>query len=70
MTKPKPCKHRRAWPTIYYSGAGYLWCPDCGATRQIRSIAGGGFGYADDRWLYPRGQADVLKQLERIKRLP
>lgn len=77
--KPKPCKHRRAWPTIFNSQHGFLWCSDCGAIRLLKTarkygdfISGttadtGGFVYAQNRWLYPRGHEDVLKQLERVK---
>lgn len=69
--KPKACRHDQAWPTIYAGIAGYLWCPDCGATRQIHMIGVGGHGgftYSEDRWIYPRGKQDALKQLERVKR--
>lgn len=63
--KPKHCKHRRAWPTIFDEKQGFLWCSDCGAIRLIRKD--GVYVYAQDRWLYPRGHEEVLKQLERIK---
>lgn len=75
----KTCRHNRAWPTIFNGQQGYLWCSDCGAIRLLRTTAKygdlrsgtsnhtGGFVYAQDRWLYPRGHEDVLKQMERIK---
>lgn len=65
--KPKTCRHRQAWPTIYNGALGYLWCPDCGATRQIHSIGESGFAYSEDRWIYPRGKQEALKQLDRVK---
>jgi hypothetical protein len=75
----KPCRHKRAWPTIFSQTQGFLWCSDCGAVRLLRiknkrgdagsgtTTNGGGYVYAQNRWLYPRGHEDVLKQLERVK---
>jgi hypothetical protein len=79
MAKAKvSCRHNRAWPTIFNSTQGFLWCSDCGAIRLLKiartdgPISGttansGGFVYAQKRWLYPRGHEDVLRQLERME---
>lgn len=75
--KKKPCRHKRAWPTIYNQSQGFLWCSDCGAIRLLRTVDKGyssgtntdtgGYVFAQNRWLYPRGHEDVLKQLGRMK---
>lgn len=60
------CRHGNAWPTIISGIGGFMWCPDCGAVRTVRRTAGNAFKFASPRWLYPRGQKDVLRQLERM----
>jgi len=62
------CKHRGAYPTIYTaSKAGYMWCSDCGAIREIIADANTcSFKYMNKKgWLLPKGRENVLKQLER-----
>ena len=48
-----PTKHKRAWPTVFYGTAGYMWCPDCGAVRDIRSKTKlDPFEFIDKKWRY------------------
>jgi hypothetical protein len=62
----KRCRHPHAWPTLYGQRAGFLWCSDCGARRNVEDY---GTGYrAVGGWLYPRGHEDVLRQMDRHKR--
>ena len=61
------CRHENAFPTIYYGKEGYMWCPDCGATRQISVVDGSNeFKYSEKKWLYPKGYVSVLKQMEKM----
>lgn len=60
------CRHKKSFPTVYYGKAGYEWCPDCGATRQI-TVNGISYTYSDKKWLYPKGAESVLKQMEKLK---
>jgi hypothetical protein len=58
------CRHHHAWPTIYFNQLGLMWCPDCGARRDIVCGEGNGFIYAPGSlWIYPRGQAAVIRRL-------
>lgn len=50
----KRCRHNRAWPTIYAGTAGFMWCPDCGAVRQIKCNTGSNsFAFSEPRWIRP-----------------
>ena len=64
--KTKRCRHPRAWPTVYCGMAGFLWCSDCGARRDIKTEGGPSFR-ASGPWIYPRGHADVVRQLDRAR---
>lgn len=60
------CRHSRAFPWMSAQW-GIMWCPDCGAIRQIASSKPGGFYFSTNHWIYPRGHEDVCKQLDRTK---
>ena len=63
----KRCRHHRAWPTIFRNVCGIMWCPDCGARRDVRCSPEGTSFREVGPWIYPRGAEDVLRQLERAK---
>ena len=63
------CRHAHAYPTVLSRVAGFLWCPDCGAHRLIRlSVHTDEYERAGE-WIYPTGQEDVVKQVERSSRM-
>lgn len=62
------CRHKDAYPTIYFQQLGFMWCPDCGAIRGIEAVAPGRFTYADDRWLLPKGKENVLRQMKLMEK--
>ena len=60
MTRKRrtPCHHRRCWPCVTKWNEGTvenLWCPDCGAQRQLLPNRWRG-------WVYPDGQEAALKR--------
>jgi len=62
------CRHRKAWPTIYYQAAGFLWCPDCGARREIRVGTGNSFYASEPYWVRPgEGWARDMRKNEKRK---
>ena len=65
------CRHHRAWPTIWGGVCGLMWCPDCGARREIQCepYPASSFRHVGP-WIYPRGSEDVLRQLERAEGKP
>jgi len=63
------CRHGRAWPTIWGGVCGLMWCPDCGARREIVCANGTSFS-PKGPWIYPRGSEDVLRQMERARVKP
>lgn len=47
---------------------GVMWCPDCGAVREIEGEEDGSLAFSTRHWTYPRGKTDVERQMQRNKR--
>ncbi len=62
------CRHNRAWPTIYGRCIGFLWCPDCGARREIKMSDDGCAFYPSEKYWVKPGTAD--KDMERNRQHP
>ena len=47
---------------------GVMWCPDCGAVREIEGEEDGSLAFSTRHWTYPRGKTDVERQMKRNER--
>jgi hypothetical protein len=57
------CRHYNFWPAVTKWNEGtveQLWCPDCGAQRQLLPSRWSG-------WVYPDGQEKALRRYEIVR---
>lgn len=59
------CRHHAAW-LIAMPFTPYLWCPDCGALREMVQSEKNGVWPRWSGWVYPRGREAALKRLGQV----